>query len=134
VQIFRTGAIESLNIISDNEYIDNDFEINTIRQVKDLLKILMDLEVAPPVLIMVSLLNVNNYPLIPPRDAHYSGHHNRFNRELLPLPECMLEDFATPVENALRPAFDTLYQSAGMPRSFNYDENGSWVGEDVAFE
>ena len=134
VQIFRTGAIESLKIISDYEYIDNDFEINTIRQVKDLLKILMDLEVASPVFIMVSLLGVRNYPVILPRNAHYSGHHNRLNRELLTLPECMLEDFATPVEIALRPAFDTLYQSAGMPRSLNYDEHGSWIGEDIAFE
>jgi hypothetical protein len=46
----------------------------------------------------------------------------------------MVEDFSAPVENALRPAFDTLYQSAGMPRSFNYDEQGNWIGDEIAFE
>jgi len=25
-------------------------------------------------------------------------------------------------------------RAADMPRSFNYDEHGSWIGEDVAFE
>jgi hypothetical protein len=134
VQVFRTGAIESVKIISDYQYIDNNFEINTIRQVKDLLKILIDLEVAPPVVVMLSLFGVVGYPLILPPNARYSGHHNDLNRELLPLPECMLEDFDTPIEVALRPAFDTLYQSAGMPRSFNYDEHGNWVGGEIGFE
>jgi hypothetical protein len=134
VQIFRTGAIESLKIVNDYQYIANDFEINTIRQVKDLVKILVDLEVAPPVLIMVSLLGVKGFPLILPPSAQYSGQQNDLHQELLPLPECLLENFATPVENALRPAFDVLYQSAGMPRSLNYDRNGNWIGEDIGFE
>ena len=133
VQIFRTGAIESVKIISDYQYIDNDFEINTIRQVKDLLKILINLEVAPPVVVMLSLFGVVEYPLILPPNARYSGYHNNLNQELLPLPECIVEDFETPIEVALRPAFDTLYQSAGMPRSFNYDEHGNWVGAEIGF-
>jgi hypothetical protein len=56
---------------------------------------------------------------------------NDFDRDVLPLPECVVEDFNAPVANMLRPAFDALYQAAGSPRSPNYDEHGNWIGDEL---
>lgn len=134
VQIFRGGAIEAVRVLSDCKYIDNNFELNTIRQVIDYLKIFRDLNVPTPVFIMLSLLGVKEYPLIPPPSISYLGRRNNIDRELLPLPECMIDDFDVPIESALRPAFNALYQAAGMPRSFNYDDGGNWIGQEIDFK
>jgi hypothetical protein len=82
---------------------------------------------------MLSLLRLKNAHLMLPPNTQYSGPQNDLNRELLPLPECILEDWDTPIENVLRPAFNALYQSAGMPRSFNHDKDGNWNGQEIAF-
>jgi hypothetical protein len=128
VQIFRSGAIESVRILGDEKYIDNNFEILTIRRVRDYLKIQQDLEIQTPVIAMLSLLGVKDYPLIAPPDARIEP-PKEIDRELLPLPECVIDDFGVSIASALRPAFDALYQAAGAPRSSNYDENGDWIGD-----
>lgn len=134
VQIFRGGAIESVRVLSDYQYIGNTFEVNTIRQVKDFLKIIVALDVPPPIFIMLTLLGVKGYPLHLSPKISYKVVSRKIDREILPLPECMIDDFGVPIENAIRQAFNALYQAAGMSRSFNYDEGGKWVGEDIGFK
>ncbi len=133
-QIFRGGGIEAVSIIREEKYLDNLFELDTIRRVIDLLKILRELDIPPTIFIMVSLLGVEGYPLTLPQNTSYQGPRKDIDRDLLALPECIIDDFDLPVVRVLRPAFNTLYQTAGMPRSFNYDEGGNWIGEDIGFE
>jgi len=83
---------------------------------------------------MVSLLGVKGYPVIPPPNISYRGLQEHIDRDLLALPECVIDDFDLPIEGVLRPAFNTLYQTAGMPYSFNYDEDGNWIGGDIDSE
>jgi hypothetical protein len=134
VQIFRGGAIEAVDRVREEKYIDNLFELNTIRRVKDLLKILRELGTPSTLFLMISLFDVKGYPLILPPNTNYQGAQENIDRDLLVLPECVIDDFDFPIEKALRPAFDTLYQTAGMPRSFNYNEEGDWIRENIAFE
>jgi hypothetical protein len=131
VQVFRSGAVEAVEVSQNGAYIDDNFEVITIRRAKDYLKIQRDLEIQTPIFVMFSLLGVKDYPVILPPDANYSQTQNKIDRVFLPLPECVIEDFDTPLEKVIQPAFDALYQSAGMPRSFNYDESGNWIGGNV---
>lgn len=130
LQIFRSGAIESATVLGDSKYIDN-FEYRTIRTIREYLALQRYLAVPVPVFAVISLLGVQGYPLILPQHAHYQGPSTNIDRGTLPLPECILEDLESPLERALRPAFDALYQSAGVPRSLNYDESGEWIGGSV---
>lgn len=53
-------------------------------------------------------------------------HMGRFDRQNLLIPDVLLRS-DQPVEQALRPLFDHVWQSAGFARSFNYDGNGNWA-------
>ena len=83
---------------------------------------------------MISLLGVIDYPLITPPYGTHAEISRDMDRDVLPLPECEIDDFETPVEQVLRPAFDTLYQTVGLPRSLNYDEDGKWIGGNIGFK
>jgi hypothetical protein len=131
VQVFRHGAIETGKALAYESYIDNDVEASIIRRVKALLNIQRELGVEPPVFVGLSFLEVKGCPVIPPSHVQNVGPGRKIDRDFLPLPECMLEEFDTPVERALRPAFDALYQSSGKPRSYNYDESGNWIGQKI---
>lgn len=53
-------------------------------------------------------------------------HQRIFDRSTLVLPDVLLSPKLAP-ESALKPMFDLVWQSAGMLRSFNYDERGGWA-------
>jgi hypothetical protein len=127
VQFFRSGAVEAARVQHYN-YIGSTFEVTRIRQVKDYLSIQQELELRPPIYVMMTLIGVKGYSLIGPAGA--SGQHD-IQRDSLLLPECVVDDFDTPMETVLRPAFDMLYQCAGLSRSLSYDESGNWIGDNV---
>jgi hypothetical protein len=128
VQVFRNGAIETGKALVNGSYIGNDVEPAIIGRVKTLLNLQRELGVEPPIFVMLSFLGVRGCPVIPPPHAQGVNSGRDIDLDFLPLPECAVLEFETPVERFLRPAFDALYQSAGMPRSYNYDENGEWIG------
>ena len=128
-QVFRSGAIESGKSLDNGSYIGNEVEPWIVRRVKALLNVQRSLGVEPPLLAGLSFLHAKGRNIILPPNVTYSGSQRGIDRDFLSLPECMIEDFDTPIERALRPAFDALYQSAGMPRSLNYDDSDHWIGE-----
>jgi hypothetical protein len=132
-QIFRNGGIESVRILGDYKYIDNSFEVIRIREVRDYLDLMHELEVPLPIFAMIRLIGVNSYPLLLPPKISYQGTSNDIDRDDLPLSECIFDDYDSPVENILRPAFNSLYQTAGIFGSLNYDNDGKWIGDDIAF-
>jgi hypothetical protein len=124
-QIFRSGAIETLKVLFNN-YVDNNFEWLIIKHVEEYLRIQQEMDVQTPVLVMLTLSGVNGLPLIPPPNTPRPP--NRFDRDLIFLPECVIDDFDASVATRLRDTFDALYQAAGAPRSPNYDLEGQWIG------
>jgi hypothetical protein len=129
VQIFRSGAIEAVKVLANAGFVDNTFEQAVIRRVRDYLNVQRELEVRTPVFVMLTLLGVQGVSLIGPPNA--PSPPNNFDRVLLPLPECVVDDFEAPVADVMRPAFDALYQAAGSPRSASYDESRNWIGGDL---
>lgn len=81
-----------------------------------------------PTMIQVSLIGVKGYHL--GIDVSRLGHFNLYPIEVddLVLPGAYIDPQNQNVELALRFAFDEVWQSAGLPRSFNYDRNGNWIG------
>jgi hypothetical protein len=55
-------------------------------------------------------------------------HQGYFDRKTLVLPDVLLPA-ELPPEQALRPVFDLVWQSAGIERSFNYNAAGEWMPE-----
>ncbi|WP_229445894.1 hypothetical protein [Massilia sp. LC238] len=76
---------------------------------------------------MVSLLRANRAELGLNRwDYNLEDHQGLFDRETLVLPDVLLPAELSE-EQALRPVFDLMWQSAGIERSLNYNDAGNWV-------
>jgi hypothetical protein len=76
---------------------------------------------------MVSLLDADHVEL--GFDRHrcmLDDHQGFFDRKTLVLPDVLLPADLSP-EQALKPVFDLVWQSAGMERSANYNAAGDWA-------
>jgi len=76
---------------------------------------------------MVSILNADHAELGFERWRYMlDDHQGYFDRKTLVLPDVLLPSELTP-EQAMKPVFDLVWQSAGMERSANYNEAGEWA-------
>ncbi|HHT9153904.1 MAG TPA: helix-turn-helix domain-containing protein, partial [Candidatus Hypogeohydataceae bacterium YC40] len=141
VQLFRNGIIEAVEgDLLDPSYKGNKLEI-PIEYEKELiesfdmyLNVLKLLEVEPPVLIFLALLGVKGYIMTVPQQhtGHYVSRRDPratpIDRDVLLLPEVMIERYDLPAESILKPCFDSVANACGLPGSLNYDKAGKWVG------
>jgi hypothetical protein len=89
---------------------------------------LKELEIAPPIIAMISLLGVKG-AILGVGQADDDDDHVILTRDTLELPEIVIDDWGSPAEyqKALQPAFDALWNAAGFARCMNFDAEGRWV-------
>ena len=78
---------------------------------------------------MLSLVGAEGYQLSytePNLGYMPPGVERRIDRDVLLLPEVIVEDFEADPREYMRPVFDAVWNAAGWPRSMNYDEEGKW--------
>jgi hypothetical protein len=51
------------------------------------------------------------------------------DRDVLSLPDLLIDNYSVEPSTALRPAFDVLWQAGGWPQCMDYDEQGKWIGK-----
>jgi hypothetical protein len=120
VQVFRSGVIESVDCLafkgrghedpSDTQIFEEEFIASIGRLVRDQLPLLEELGLAPPYVLMVSLLSVNSWRL-----AYSSARGGVFDRDDIVLPEVLLQSEDS-VESALQEIDELLWQAAGLER------------------
>jgi hypothetical protein len=67
------------------------------------------------------LVNNDNVNILPQNEDDY-----RIDRDILLLPDVLLESMATDIPAVLRPLFDAFWQAGGHERSLGYDKAGKW--------
>lgn len=122
LQLFRNGAIETVdscmlgNIKKWGKKIPTDFEQKLIPFLKSYLKFAQDIGAELPIFVMISLVGVKGYA--------FHGGFAEIDKDSLILPDILVEDYNSEPALFLRPAFDTVWQSAGYIGSPNYGDNG----------
>lgn len=137
-QLFRNGAIEAVKVrvMSDNTgsltIPSLAFDSHIMSILPKYLSALQQLEVAPPIVVMLTLQGVRGARLAIKQNFFHDS-PPPLDRNVLELPEVVIERFGTPEEyqKAVRPAFDALWNSAGYVRSQYFDDDGRWVGDRV---
>jgi hypothetical protein len=128
-QIFHNGLVEDVDtmMLSNTEKaIPTGFELVMRRTVDHCVTFLLSLGVELPVWICISLLGVKGYSIY--RDSFPSSRRpDLIEKEDLVLPEIELTAREQPMEQALRPAFDSIWNACGYERSLNYDQQGNWL-------
>ncbi len=130
-QLFRNGIIEAVDadlLKSSNPQSSQEeiipsiaYEQRIAEALKNHLSVLKQLQINPPIVVMLSFLNIRGYKL-----SH--GDSRLIERDLLLIPEILVDDYDTDVFKLLQPAFDTVWQACGLQQCWNYNDDGSWVG------
>ena len=131
IQLFRNGIIEVVNA----EMIDTDGKgIAAIYFEKELHEILpryisaqKDMGLNPPILVALSLLGVRDYAIIVPSQWHPRS-DQKMDRDIVLLPESLIEDFEFDLDGVLKPILDALWNASGFVRSPHFDPgSGKWI-------
>jgi hypothetical protein len=133
-QLFRNGIIESVDslmaqLIEGHYYIPTIvFEEEVIKVVKSSISLYQKLLVTPPIVILLSITGVRGFKLgVGKKVDPWKDHVNTIiDREILYLPEILIEDYTSNIPKMLCPIFDAFWNSAGWKESLGYDENGEW--------
>jgi hypothetical protein len=131
VQAFRNGIIEAVETAEFGEQDGRKFirsrslERDLISASSRFLIFQNLLNIAPPIVLMISLIDVEGFTMA--TSSRQGGHlSHRIDRAILILPEVIVEDYGSDLSAILQPGFDAIWQAAGFLRSENYDSHGNW--------
>ncbi len=130
-QMFRNGVVEAVDsaiIREDETFIAvKDLEKYIIASTQGYINLLKVLEISPPVIVMLSILNADGYEIPCPR-ATSSLESTPIDRPVLLLPDVLIENYDVNVGQELRPIFDAFWNAGGYPGSTSYDDEGDRIG------
>jgi hypothetical protein len=136
VQLFRNGTIESvdsymLGTFAQNKLIPQpQLEQTIISRLESYLSLQQELDLEPPIFLMLSLIGVKGYHI---RFGMFQDTRPPIDRDAVLLPAILMEDMFAEPAGILRPVFDGVWQAAGWPLCRNYDEQGRWEDRSSKF-
>lgn len=127
-QLFTSGIFEVVDarILRDSVIPCNRFEKAVIDSLERYFQVYRNMEITPPVLIMLSLHNVKGHKM--PMSAYDFENGDPIDRNTLIIPEVLVDDFNIAPDILMKPIFDAIWNAAGVEASKCYDKNGRWVG------
>ena len=132
VQLFRNGIIEAVEGLLLQPYKEQliipsiAYEQELIRSLTNYLSLLKALNVEPPIFIFLTLLGVEGYSMAVRERSWFIESHT-IDRDILLLPEVIVESYDVSAAKELKPCFDSIWNACGFPRSFNYNDEGEWA-------
>jgi hypothetical protein len=133
VQLFRNGIIEAVDgsILEPGAGMVSTipsglYEKELINSLAVYLSILKTLNVEPPIFIFLDLLGVKGYSMAVKEKYYFTKSHT-IDRDIMLLPEIIVESYEVNAEKVLKPSFDTIWNACGFPRSLNYNDAGEWA-------
>jgi hypothetical protein len=132
-QIYRSGILEAvegylLRPRDNGKYIYSNYEIYLVEALTKYLSLFKLLGIETPIFCYLTLINVKNYTMyLSPERYFLNGELPPIDRDVLYLPEAIVEDYEVKAGSILKPSFDSIWNACGIERSFNYNENGEWA-------
>lgn len=138
-QVFRNGSIEAVDTTilgaSKERRVTSGsiYERKLLDALKRSLTAQKQLGVEPPIFVMISFLGVKGYEIgfNSVETWAYETQDHIIDRADLIIPEIMIDDFDSKLIEVMKPAFDTIANAAGWPRSLTYDESGESLFTDL---
>lgn len=133
VQLYRNGLIEAVSMVGSknapsqfqNSLPSTLIERELLQGVSHYVSALAKLGVNSPIFLMLSMVEVKGRYL-PSRNFFFVSDVQSIDRDVLALPEIMIDDFSADIPQALRPAIDIMWQASGYAGSPNFDADGNW--------
>jgi hypothetical protein len=145
-QIFRNGCIERVTCLNAAQGIrddDKDFssrfdEEQIISALSDFIDFYSKVEIELPVYLFLTFINIKDYEFHIDDEFRYHIEIRRkkvdnkkitFKRDEIIFPEIVINDNSQSPQQLLRSTFNKLWNSVGLTRDLNYDENGNWIDD-----
>lgn len=132
-QVFRSGQIEavSADLVRDHKgrkiIASIAYEKTLLEATARYLGALASVGVQPPLLVMVAFLGARGATM--GVDARFGGDLHLIDRDVLVLPDVLIDEPPKDLPRAMRPIFDAAWNACGVAQSVNYDKNGSWAAD-----
>lgn len=137
LQLYRNGIIETVNSEILRPYEDNrgipcmrqfDFEKDIIECFQDCITTIKLLKIDLPIYCYITLTGVKGYHMELGRQLLRLGERATIDRDILNLPEIIIEKQDLDIEYLLHPIFNMIWNACGYEKSFSYDDNNNRVG------
>lgn len=131
-QLFNNGIIEAVEgrYLNPRENEGNllirgaAYENELIKSLSMYLSALKELNIELPIFIFLTLVGVKGYFMLIGQGIFENEREYGIDRDILLLPEVIIENYDTAPEEVLKPCFDALWNACGFPKSPNYDNTG----------
>ncbi len=140
LQLYKTGIIETADsfLISAAEKAGKGkligslaFEGRLFRSVRRYLSVLKSLGVDPPLMLMLSLTDVQGYTIVTKDYAGFLDGGVPFDRDVLLPQEVLIDSYAADLTLVMKPLLDEVWNAAGFDGSVYY-KDGRWIGDQLA--
>lgn len=127
-QLFRDGRIETVNanLVENNSIAPYCCEKETIKFCKRYVDLMPNLFLPFPVIVLTSLIGVKGCTLCIKQTGVFPEDIHPVDRDILLLPDVILQEETDDMATVLRPIFDALWNAGGYCSSKSYDQNGVW--------
>lgn len=130
-QVYRNGiieAVDALELDTKEKIIPSiSYERTIIEALPNYLSALKCMDVQLPIVVFLTLLGVKGYSMA--TASFFEPKSEMIDRDILQLPEALVETYNIKPELVLKPAFDVIWNSCGFAKSLNYDDKGEWKPE-----
>jgi len=132
-QVFRNGVIEYVEcgfVVSREErrlVASIAYEEEFMERAREMFALFAELDLRPPAAIFVTLLGVQGATMLVSGFHYRAPESHGFDRDVVRVPEIVVQDYEGEMGATLRPLFDAIWQAAGFAGSLNYDEHGRWA-------
>jgi hypothetical protein len=132
-QFFRNGIIEAVSALgafSDKKIIPSQaYENDLIQACYSYFNFYKKIDVEGPIYFFISLLGVKEYEFALNQSRFWHCHRYPLDRDDILLPEGVIESFDVTPEKILHSYFNMIWNAYGLKQSFNYNQEGEWVGQ-----
>lgn len=135
-QFFRNGIVEAVfsDVVRDDKprgklLLASMYERTLTQEYKPFQRILdgfRKVGLQPPIWCFLTITGVSGAKI--PIENQFGDEMHPIDRDILFLPECLIDDLGVDAAKVLRPIFDLVWNAAGFTRSFNFDSDGKWIG------
>ena len=131
-QLFRDGCVETVNanLVENNGIAPYCCERELLTFCKRYMELLTSFSLSLPVIVLVTLVGVRGSILSVQQRGVFREELTPVDRDILLLPDVVLQEVDEDLPTVLRPIFDALWNAGGFPRSPSYDINGVWRDPD----
>ncbi len=129
-QLFRNGVIEAVEVyygwLDEKAIAGEAYESDLLLSLKKYFSALQAFGIEAPVFVFFSLLGAKGYRLAVSNSSRFNKHI--VDRDVLNFFDVRVDDLNQDPADVMRPIFDSVWNSFGFDRSFNYNEAGEWKG------